>query len=817
MLKSAARGLLCAILVVLMAAVTSGQLAAQRAPAPKPAETGNPSAPSPPLAADELPAVRPSASTDDLDAVKGLLDQIQQAIRGDQTDETLAMLRERLAPVRDGLRAKLGVLDPRLAEVDNRLSQLGKPPEGDAPPEPAAIASERTQLTQARANVDAAIKQTRLLVARADEISARINENRRTLFSRALFVRTPGLFDLDFWREAVNAAEIEVPGVVLLLQIWSNHIRDNGGFTGIAIALVTMLAFAVAGVMLRRWLLRRFRNFQARTRIGRMIAALVVLAREAVTLPLVIIIVLKVADGNGLLTADIGQLGLGLAVAAAIACFGRGIALAVLAPDAPERRLVIASDARARLMTNFLSWSAVAFGAAIFLNLLHKTVAAPLSATVVTSALLALAVGALTLHLLIRMQPGASADVPGGRLDAPIVRFVAWLFVIAIAIALVTGFAGFAAFLAGRGLVLLMMLAAYHLCASFVDALFADVVTAQTARGRHLANVVGVSPRGLELAGTLIAAAIKLVLVLLAILPVLGPWGVFAADFFGVVQDAMHGIQIGGLTVSISALLGAALLIAAGIVATRFIQRWLERNFLPRTRLDPGLQNSVSSLLGYAGVIIAIVLGLAELGIDLQKIALIAGALSVGIGFGLQSIVSNFVSGIILLAERPIRVGDRVVVKSEEGIVRRISVRATEIETYDRASVIIPNSDLISGVVKNWTHADTTGQVKLQAAVVYDSDVEKARDILMACTKEHPEVDRSAPPAVQIAAFGENGIQFEVYCVVPNVARAGGVKSDIYFDVLRRFRAAGIRLAGATRNEIRLRRADDGEPAKGDA
>jgi small-conductance mechanosensitive channel len=768
--------------------------------------------------ATPVPAVKPSASTDDLDAVKDLLDRFQQAIRGDnQTDETLTLLRERLAPVRDGLRAKLSVLDPRLTEVDSRLSQLGAPPAAGAPPEPEAIASERTQLTQTRANVDAAIKQTRLLAARADEISARINENRRTLFSRALFVRTPGLFDLDFWREAANAVKVEGPGIGSLLRNWSDYIGANGGPAGLVIALVTVIGFAIAAALLLRWVRRRLDALPMRTRIGRAIAAFAVLAREAVTAPLALIVVLKIADGNGLMPAEIGQLGLGFVVAVAVACFGRGIALAVLAPSDPERRLVVASDARAHLMANFLSWSGVALGATIFLNLLHKSVAAPLSATVATSALLSLAVGFLTLHMLIRMQPGETADVPGGKLDAPILRFLAWIFVATLAVSLVTGLIGFAAFLAGRTLVLLAMLATYQLCANFVDALFADVVTAQTARGRHLANVVGVSPRGLELAGTLIAAAIKLVLVLLAILPVVGPWGVFAADFFGVVQDAMLGIRLGGLTISIGALLGAAALIAAGVIATRALQRWLERNFLPRTRLDPGLQNSVSSLLGYAGVIVAIVLGLAELGIDLQKIALIAGALSVGIGFGLQSIVSNFVSGIILLAERPIRVGDRVVVKSEEGIVRRISVRATEIETYDRASVIIPNSDLISGVVKNWTHADTTGQARLHVVVRYDSDVEKVRDILMAATKDHPEVDRSAPPAVQISALGQNGIEFDVFCVVPNVARAGGVQSDIYFDVLRRFRTAGIKLAGTAQQEFWLRSSKDGEmpPAGG--
>ena len=179
----------------------------------------------------------------------------------------------------------------------------------------------------------------------------------------------------------------------------------------------------------------------------------------------------------------------------------------------------------------------------------------------------------------------------------------------------------------------------------------------------------------------------------------LGPWGIFAADFFDVIQDAVFGAGVGAVSISLSTIIIAILLLLFGFIATRAVQRWLDRRFLPRTGLDPGLQNSVSVLFGYAGVITALIIALAELGIDLQKIALIAGALSVGIGFGLQSVVSNFVCGIILLAERPIRVGDWVLVKNEEGFVRRISVRATEIETFDRASVIVPNQDLITGVV----------------------------------------------------------------------------------------------------------------------
>jgi len=744
------------------------------------------------------PAVTRSSNTSDLEAIKSLLDDMQQTIRGgNHTDETLTQLRERLAPVRDGLRAKLDVLDPRLAEVDSRISQLGAPPPAGSPPEPSGIATERAQLSQSRVEVDAAIKQTRLLSLRADEIATRINENRRTLFSRALFVRTPGVLDLDFWREAMGAAAVEGPGVVTLSRDWWNYARTNGGFTGLALAIVTIAVFAIMARLLLRWIRRRYGGIAAKTRFGKATAALGVLARDSLTVPLIIIIVLKVIDGNGLLPSDIGQLGLGLAVAVALASFGRAVGIAALAPFEPGRRLVNASDLRTQQFALYITWSARAVGAAIFLNILHKTVSAPLSATVLTSALLSLAVAGLTFYMLLRMPPDDPVDVSADRLGTPGLRFVFWVFAATLSVALITGFIGFAAFLAGRGVVLLTMIAAFFIASTFVDSLFSDVITAQTERGRRMAVTFGVSPRGLELVGTLLSAIAKVLLALIAVLPVLGPWGVFAADFFGVVQDAMFGFRIGELTVSVGAILSASVVLLIGIFVTKMLQRWLDNNFLPRTRLDPGLRNSVSALFGYGGFIVAGIIALAELGIDLQKVALIAGALSVGIGFGLQSIVSNFVSGIILLAERPIRAGDRVVIKNEEGIVRRINVRATEIETYDRATVIIPNSDLISGLVKNWTHADTVGRINLKIGVAYDSDLEKVRDLLLACAKDHPEIEQSSPPAVQISAFGDKAIEFDVFCVVPNVARGGGVKSDIYFDIFKRFKQAGIEMPAA--------------------
>jgi potassium-dependent mechanosensitive channel len=276
--------------------------------------------------------------------------------------------------------------------------------------------------------------------------------------------------------------------------------------------------------------------------------------------------------------------------------------------------------------------------------------------------------------------------------------------------------------------------------------------------------------------------------------PVLGPWSLFATDALDFLRQVAAGVRVAGITISLGAILTAFVWLVVGVLVARGAQRWLETRFMPRTGIDPSLQHSAATLIGWALLIVAIALALAHLGIEAQQIALVAGALSVGIGFGLQSVVSNFVSGIILLAERPIRVGDWVVVKSEEGIVRRISVRATEIETFDRASVIIPNSEFITSAVKNLTHSDTMGRVIVKLRVAYDSDIDAVRDLLVACACDHPQVLQTPPPRVFLMALGDICLDIELRFIVANVNYALTVKSDIQMVLLQRLRAAGIKI-----------------------
>jgi potassium-dependent mechanosensitive channel len=751
-----------------------------------------------------VPALAQPAPQASLEPLKLELGQIEATLgRESLGDDDLAELRDRVTAVRDEIRSRIEAIEPQLTDTDARRKQLGDAPEAGAPREDPAIAAERERLDKSHGELDAALKQLKLLSLRADQLSDRITNRRRALFTQRMFKRTPSALQLSFWQDVAEAASREVRGLGFLVESWWRSAYATGGVSGIILAGATLIALAIAGTVFVRWWRRRAFVPRANTRFTKAVAALVSTFQVGLTAPLCTAAVLLVFDACGLLPPRIWEIGKGLVAAVAVASFGHGVVAGLLAPGEPARRLVPVDDTTARRLAKHFAWAARVFGATIFLNVIHQAVVAPVSLTVATSALFAIIVVAIVAYTLLRVNEAGDESSAAAIPRAQWLRAAAWLVVAAILVSLALGYIGFAAFLAGRLLMVVAVLAALYICLVFTDALFTEVITGDTPRGRAIAATFGIGPRGVELIGTILSALLRIVLVLIAFIPLLSHSGILAGDVFGTVQGVMFGFRIGDITISLTAVLGAFAVLLIGVLATRATQRWLQTRFLPRTGLESSLQLSVSTIIGYVGVIAALTFALAELGIDVQKIALIAGALSVGIGFGLQSIVSNFVSGLILLAERPIRVGDSIVVKGEEGYVRRISVRATEIETFDRASVIVPNSELITGVVKNWTHGNPSGRIICKIGVSYGSDAEQVRDILLACASDHPLVLRTPPPRAYLVAFGDSALQFELRCVVAHVDNGMPVKSDIHFEILRRFRAAGIEIP-YPRQEVRL-------------
>lgn len=728
----------------------------------------------------------PDITPADLDAWRALSTRAEEVVdRGLASSAALEVLRSDLAEWRARFREGQSAQAARVASIREQIAALGAAPEGSA--EPDDLAAQRATLGARLAEAEAPGRQATAAFEQADGLIGEVDAIIAERQTDALLELDPAILNPVHWWATFGAVLGYGQAVMSEARAFVNdaatpqRLRDNA----LAIGLYLLFAF-LALTRSNQWMRRIQGALLARVPEVGPSVRLVELGLDLARLFLAI---------TGLWALSQAALLLGLsglrvtALVEAMPFLGAAImtarwlgSRAFPARDLAGHTALLAPEARAqgRWLATLLGLALALAGLIEILRITGEDVAGYWSVLAFPAVLLAGLVTARLAQLMLAQARSeiAEADEPPflSRALHLVGRALLLVAVVAPLLSLV-GYANAAAALIWPSVMTLGLLVILSLAQSVIFDVFA------LATGRRLDIREALVP-------TLLGIALALCcLPLFALI-----WGVRWATLTELWTRFLSGVSIGGAVISPANFLTFAIVFAVLYMATRLLQGVLRGTVMPRTRLDAGGRNAIVSGTGYVGVILAAIIAITAAGIDLSGLAIVAGALSVGIGFGLQTIVSNFVSGIILLIERPIKLGDWISVGAVSGYVRAISVRSTRIETFDRQDVIVPNADLIAGVVTNYTLGNATGRVIVPVGVAYGNDTRRIEAILKEIAEAHPMVLLSPPPSVVFQGFGADSLNFEIRAILRDVNWVLSVKSDMNHEIARRFGEENIEI-----------------------
>jgi small-conductance mechanosensitive channel len=480
-----------------------------------------------------------------------------------------------------------------------------------------------------------------------------------------------------------------------------------------------------------------------------------------------------------------------------------GLGRAALSLNRPSWRLASLDDAVAtglRYFSPLLAALALAFGT---VELINNVVSASLSATIFGNGLVAGLIGMVLLAIPLRSQRiRRRLEQQGVHIEkrstvGGLVHLVTLVCSVIIMFSLLIGYIAFARFLTYQVIWIVLVLMTFYFTVLFATDLCAAIFSSQTTSGKTLKKTLNVKDRHLEQMAIITTAVAKCSLLLLMILSLFnGSFGTTTPNsLLEKIASILTGEGLQRFNIVPGNLINAVICLAVGIYILRVTQRWLSNELLPKTISDVGIRASLVTLFSNVGYVLLILITLAALGIQWSNLAWIVSALSVGIGFGLQEIVKNFISGLILLTERPVKVGDMIGIGGVEGDVRRINVRATEIQLSDRSTMIVPNSQLISQNVRNATMGNAQGVVTIALTFPTDIDPELVRNILLSAYNDYENILETPAPYVRFSQLGPDGIILSVTGYVPSPRMVGATKSELLFNILKLLRAQRVNMS----------------------
>ncbi|WP_378950331.1 mechanosensitive ion channel family protein [Mesorhizobium sp. ANAO-SY3R2] len=688
---------------------------------------------------------------------------------------------------------------PRLTEINTRLEQLGKPPAEGQPPEAAIVTTERDALASEKAEINAMLGVAENQSIRINTLVEQISETRRQLFQNVLTKRYEINFALA--SEIMQAFRSEMGDLYRAVSSWMRFVVS---FKLKSMLAVTFFALAAAAVIIiggRRMFGRLFipdPRVQEPSYLSRISVAFWLTLMQTSAVVVFLGITYYLFDYFEVLRGDIGEMLSSLFYVIAIVFFVSRLATAVLSPRLPNWRLVPVESGAARWLVMLIIATAFFTGLDHFLSSVYKVLGAPLSLTVGEALVSTVIIGLLVI-LIGLVKPFVGED--GQPKPWPqLLRYVLFLLGGVTTLAALLGYVGLARFVSQQIVVTGAILTTIYIGFLSSQAMNEDDAFAKTTVGRRLQRRFNLDDTTLDQLGLATSIVINLLVLVVGVPLILMQWGFRPGDMMTWLYKIAGGFQIGTFTFSPTGILSGILVFTVLYFFTRWFQGWLDGSVMARGKVDAGVRNSIRLSVGYAGIALAALMAVSAAGLNLSNLALVAGALSLGIGFGLQNVVSNFVSGLILLAERPFKVGDWIVAGAVSGTVKKISVRATEIETFQRQSVILPNSELINNPVGNWTHRNKLGRIEVPIGVAYGSDAKRVHALLLEIARSHPLVLKNPEPFVLFQAFAESSMNFEIRVFLADVGNSATVQNDLRFAILDTFAREHIDIPFPQRN-----------------
>lgn len=752
--------------------------------------------------------------------ISSKLKKIETSIKkGSVTSADLSADVDYLNNIRHQLDDSKKNIERDLRFVEKRIEALGEVP-SDGSKEVDIIAQKRKEFNKELSNEKGRIAEVDILLTKIDELDLAIfNLRNRELLGNLLIRGTPLIYPAELYKETKEFVGFFFDIIKSPVDWYEGLNETERTQVKSKIIPVSLIILFVSwlGLYLRLFIMRRFgyRKEIEHPRYGKKVFAAIFVAVAYGVIPALIIASVLAWNLSSavLVNSSLGMIINIFLYVMLVVVLARAASRVIFAPLRSNWRLVNLSDEKAASVTSAFYYSIALIGLTSFFVFVATKLNYPLELisylTALSSAAKAFSIILITKRLMWDDEPdtpettdlvpdgdaitddnsGEDEEGEGDLSNGIRVTLLMSLFAIGTFILALVGYPYLSVFIFNRFIFSVILIGAlFGLRRIFYEAVHRLLLLRFWVKTFRLRRKLIAK---LDFWSSLI---IDPLFILVGIFGLLALWGVPTDVLKNMIYKLFTGFTIGGVKISLISIILGFVAFFVTITIIKALRRRLENNVLSRMDIDEGIKHSLASGFGSIGYVVAALLAIAIMGGSLTNFALIAGALSFGVGLGLQNVVSNFVSGIILLFERPIKVGDWIVVNGEEGIVKQINIRSTELETWKRASIIIPNSDLLSSVVTNLTHDDKWGRVEVAVGVAYGSDVDKVRDILLEVSAANKRVLKKPAPYVIFKDFGASSLDFEVRAYIADVTSGLTIGSEIRFEINRRFSEEGIEI-----------------------